>query len=173
MTLAFDFVPYETWIHVPVEYPPARALADRHYSRQTIGAEGILPPGERFLFWHEDLDENLQRRPDLAAAWGVVRNRFRGVWRFRNSLFRNESRTLSSTLIADATRTTYDCWLRRYHAIPTERLTTEVDIEATRARRGKRNPPGYCYLMAGWEHLYDLEPGHGRPARAVFGAPPP
>ncbi len=153
------------WRHVPVEYPPARELADRHYPRQTQGAKGILAPGERFLFWHEGARGN--------AVWGVVRNRFRKRWRFRNALFRNESDTLSSALITEATATTYTCWIRRYLDIPKERLLTEVDIEATADRRSRRHPPGYCYQMAGWEHLYDLEPGHGRPARSVWAAPIP
>lgn len=164
-SLAFDFVEPALWSHVPVEYPPARELADRHYPRQTVGATGILAPGERFLFWHTD------RAGD--AGWGVVRNRFRKRWRFRNSFFRNESAALSSDLIRAATDATYDMWRRRYHKLPVQRLVTEVDIDATRDRRSRRHPPGHCYRMAGWEYLYDLEPGHGRPARTVLGAPVP
>jgi hypothetical protein len=95
------------WRHVPVEYPPARELADRHYSRQTKGADGILAPGERFLLWHQGDGHG-------SAAWGVVRNRFRKQWRFRNSLFRNESRTLSSELIREATKLSFVLWQRRY-----------------------------------------------------------
>lgn len=163
MTLALDLGDrYELWRHVPVEFPPARELADRHYSRQTPGADGILPGGWRFLFWH-----------DGGAVWGVCRNRFRKRWRWRNTIFRNESATLSSELIRAATRLTYEVWERRYKALPPERLTTEINIEATRRRRSRHHAPGHCYLMAGWEHLYDLEPGHGRPARAVWAAPIP
>lgn len=163
MTLALDLgEPAKPWRHVPVQFRPARELADRHYSRQTIGADGILPGGWRFLLWH-----------DAGAAWGVCRNRFRGRWRWRNTLFRNESSTLSSDLIRAATEETYALWLRRYKLLPTERLTTEIDVEATRQRRSRHHRPGHCYLMAGWEWLYDLEPGHGRPLRSVFAAPLP
>jgi hypothetical protein len=151
------------WRHVPVEYPPARELADRHYSRQTVGATGIMPPGKRFLFWHESAAGK--------AVWGVCRNQFLGVWRFRNTIFRNESTILSSEMIIAATDLTYAVWTRRYKQPPRERLTTEIDIEATARRRSKQHPAGYCYLMAGWEFLYELDPGHGRPARAVYGAP--
>jgi len=153
------------WSHVPVEFPPARELADRHYPRETHGAKGILAPGWRFLFYRRDSAG--------AAVWGVVRNRFKRRWYWRNSLFRNESAALSSSLIVAATALTYDVWRRRYKSLPYERLITEVDIVATARRRSKRSPPGQCYLMAGWEHLYDLEPGHGRPARAVLAAPIP
>ena len=161
-SLAFDFGARDLWRHVPVEYAPARELADRHYSRQTVGAKGILPGGWRFLLWH-----------DPGAVWGVCRNRFRGRWRWRNTIFRNESSTLSSDLVIAATRLTYELWLQRYKGLPPERLTSEIDIAATRRRRSRKHPPGYCYLMAGWEHLYDLDPGHGRPARAVWAAPLP
>jgi len=151
------------WRHVPVEHPPARELADRHYSRQTVGASGIMPPGKRFLLWHDSVLGK--------AVWGVCRNQFLGEWRFRNTIFRNESEHLSSSMIIEATRVTYEVWLRRYKALPSERLTTEIDIVATAKRRSKHKPAGYCYLMAGWEFLYEIDPGHGRPARVVYGAP--
>jgi hypothetical protein len=168
-SLAFDFVTPQLWRHVAIEYPPARELAMRHYPqlkrpRKNKTAPGVLAPGERFLLWHDGAcGKN--------AAWGVVRNRFRSQWFFRNSLFRNESKTLSSELIREATRQTFMLWKRRYLALPDEPLITEVDIEATRSRRGKSRPPGYCYLMAGWIHVTDLAPGHGRPPRAIFRAP--
>ena len=132
-SLVFDFLTPTLWSHVPVEYPPARELADRHYPRQTKGATGILAPGERFLLWHQD--------PGGAAAWGVVRNRFRGRYRWRNSLFRNESAERSSSLIRAATADTYAMWERRYLQLPTERLTTEVDIEATAGGRSAWHAP--------------------------------
>lgn len=167
-SLAFDFAGPQLWEHVPVEYPPARDLKRRHYPRQNKDGEGILAPGERFLLWHDDRHFGGTGKH---AAWGVVRNRFHGRWYFRNSFFRNESSTLSSELIREATKQTFLLWHRRYHAIPSEPLRTEVDIEATRSRRSKRHPPGHCYLMAGWRHVGDIEPGHGRPAQAIFYAP--
>ena len=186
-SLAFDFgEATKLWRHVPVEYPPARELADRHYPNEKRrrasrerGDEGnvVLAAGWRFLLWHEGAPAH--RKALGVAGWGVVRNRFRapgwteGKWFFRNSFFRNETTTLSSDLIRAATEETYALWLRRYKALPPERLITEVDIVATSKRRSKRHPPGICYLKAGWEHLHDLDPGHGRPARAVFGAPLP
>jgi hypothetical protein len=165
-SLAFDFgEPAQIWSHIPIEDPRARVIYDRHYSRQTVGAEGIVAPGERFLMMHEGVNG--------AAIWAVVRNRFRGQWYWRNSIFRNESRTLSSLLIEDATRITYELWARRYGQLPPEDLITEIDIEATRARRSKRSPPGRCYLEAGWLFVREIDPGHGRPARVVLKAPAP
>jgi hypothetical protein len=187
------------WSSVDIEDPRCRQLADRHYSRQTPGAEGFVRPGERLLLYHEC--------EGGTAAWAVVRNRFRKVWRWSNTLFRNECRVhLASDLIVDALKHTYD-WALRYYGgqLPPERLLTEVDIEATKKRRSKRHPPGYCYLQAGWiamlfckkckhldvphvnddgetfcpkclssEHLLDHMPkSHGRSAKAIYMAPLP
>jgi hypothetical protein len=132
----------QLWSHIPVEDPRASALYDRHYSRQTIGADGVLAGGRRFLLWHEG--------PSGCALWGVVYNIFREVWRWRNAIFRNESGTRSSDLIRAATDATYAMWLRRYKALPDVPLETEIDIDATAARRSKRNPPG------AWPHRHRI-----------------
>lgn len=42
----------------------ARELADRHYSRQTPGAQDFMPPGRTFVML----------TPDDRAVWGVVEN---------------------------------------------------------------------------------------------------
>lgn len=160
------FAPTLLWSHVPIEDPRIAALADRHYSRQTIGARGAIAPGKRFAFHHVG--------PIGEAAWGVVYNKDPvGTYQWRNSLFRNESGTLSSTLIIAATALTYELWERRYRGLPTEPLRTEVAIEETRARRSKRNLPGHCYLMSGWRWVEDRPREHGRAAKAIFEAPDP
>ena len=92
---------------------------------------------------------------------------------WRNTIFRNESGTLSSELIREATRTTFEIWARRYGALPAEDLTTEVDIAATRRRRSRHARAGRCYELAGWLFVRELDPGHGRPARAIWRAPRP
>lgn len=151
------------WIPMGIEDPRGAALADRHYSRQTIGAKGYAPPGKRFALHYRDVGE---------AVWVVVYNRdITGAWRWRNTLFRNETHTLSSTLIVAATSATYQRWRQRYGETPPKMLTTEIDIEATRARRGKRNEPGHCYLIAGWRKVRDIAKGHGRPAKVELVAP--
>lgn len=163
-SLAFSFLEPQLWSHVPVEYPPAREIADRHYSRQTKGADGILPPGQRFLLWHQRIG---------SAVWGVCRNMDPvGRYRWRNCLFRNESTTLSSVLIREATRQTMILWARRYKELPPgEWFTTEVAVKETAGRRSKRHEPGHCYLMAGWIHVATIAPGHGRPERCILKAP--
>lgn len=48
-----DLAPAQTWSHIPVEDPRASRIYDRHYSRQTVGADGVLAPGQRFILWHD------------------------------------------------------------------------------------------------------------------------
>lgn len=156
--------PHELWSIAPREDSLAAALADRHYSRQTPGADGFLAAGKCVVLYH--------RRPDGDAVWGVVYNMDPvGAWRFRNTLFHSESKTLSSTLIEAATFVTYREWVRKYGALPAEPLRTEIDVEATKRRRSKRHSPGHCYLMAGWHVVRYVPPGHGRSAKVELEAP--
>lgn len=150
------------WFRVDKFDPRAAALADRHYSRQTVGAEQTLGPGQTFL----------ALTPDELATWGVVCNLDPvGELRWRNTIFHNESPTPSSRLIIAATLATYQRWERRYGGRPPVPLTTEIDIEATRARRSKRHEPGHCYLMAGWRKVRDIPASHGRSAKVELEAP--
>lgn len=60
------------------------------------------------------------------------------------TLFRNESSILSSELVREADQLAWSRW-------PDEpRHFTYVDADKTKRRRGKQNPPGQCFLMAGW-----------------------
>lgn len=163
--LAMHFTPPgKLWARVAREDSIAAELADGHYSRQTPGADGYMAPGECVAFVHKG--------PRGRAVWGVVHNVFREVWRWRNTIFRNVSGTLSSDLIIAATLDTYETWLAEYGKLPAPPLRTEVEIEATRARRSKRHPPGHCYLMAGWTFVREIPAAHGRAAKVELEAPP-
>ena len=72
-------------------------------------------------------------------------NTGRHVW--RNMLFRRlpGCPMMASGLIRTATQVTYTQWVRRYGALPPERLRTEVGLRQVRSSN-----PGYCYLMAGY-----------------------
>lgn len=114
----------------------ARALADRHYSRQAVGAAQIGPPGrllvlvtpcERALWVsHHPLPEVVLDRLD---AW-------------RCSVFRNEGAGLSSELIRSAMAVTAQLWASH---LPADGWITWVDPDAVRSTN-----PGYCFLRAGW-----------------------
>lgn len=152
----------DVWSLEPIESPAARALADRHPTRQTHGAKGFIPPGRRILL----------RTTDGRAIWSACHNVFRGVWRWRNTIFRNEGVMLSSDLVRSATAATYREWIGRYCSLPSEPLITEIDVEATAHRRSRRHEPGHCYLVAGWTFVREIPAGHGRPRKHILQAPP-
>lgn len=154
----------ELWSVAPREDSLCCELADGHYSRQTPGSDGFMAPGECCVFYHRGVVG--------PAVWGCVHNRdITGAWRWRNVIFRNTSGTLSSPLIVAATLATYAEWTKVYGKLPDVPLRTEIDIEATRARRSKNSPPGKCYYEAGWTFVRDIPAGHGRPAKVELEAP--
>lgn len=150
----------------------AAELADGHYSRQSIGDDQFMPPGQCVAFVHRGDPRPSRRRRSLGrAVWSAVYNVFRDTWRWRNTIFRNDTTTPSSLLVETATRATRREWLRIYGALPEQPLTTEIDIEATRARRSKHHEPGHCYRVAGWHEVRVTPPLHGRPASVLLEAP--
>lgn len=125
------------WFKVKRSNYHARALADRHYSRQTPGAADFMASGKTFVLLTHD----------RGAVWGVIENMDpAGGLRWRCSIFRNEGPARSSDLIREATERTYQYWRSHYGALPSVPLTTEVDPEKTRRKRD----PGRCFRKAGW-----------------------
>jgi hypothetical protein len=156
MAMLFDVEGY--WHHVARNDARARALADRHYSRQTIGAVDFMANGKTFVMV----------TADARAVWGVIENRDPvGAHRWRCSIFRNEGPTLSSELIREATDRTYIYWERHYGGRPSVPLRTEIDPAKTRHKRD----PGRCFLKAGWHHVGWTAEGHGRGSLRVLEAP--
>ena len=136
----------------------ARRLADRHYSRQKIGAFDFMPPGHKLVMLTDD----------ARAVWGVCENLDpAGALRWRVTIFRNEGAGLSSTLIREATGRTFDFWKRHYGAIPDVPLETEIDPAQTKHKRD----PGRCFRKAGWIYVETRPASHGRPSVVVFRAP--
>jgi hypothetical protein len=139
------FLPFEPdgyWHPVRRCDPRARALADRHYSRQTVGAIDFMASGRTLVLLHDGCGGQ--------AVWGAIENLDpAGNRRWRCSIFRNESLVLSSALIIEATERTYEFWRRRYGALPSVPLTTEVDP----ARVIHKRDPGRCFLRANWQRI--------------------
>jgi len=134
-----------------------RALADRHYSRKTPGAEQFAPPG-----WVVVLVT-----PDGSAGWVSLRQRaefvdhqWPGAWLC--SLFRNErpDRDLSSELITEALAATRAEWGEP----SAQGVVTFVDPERVRAKRD----PGRCFRRAGFREVARIAPSHGRGPRVVL-----
>lgn len=122
----------------------ALPLADRHYNRQKVGSPQFVPPGRCQVFL----------TPDADAVWVTswpfaeyVKHDWAGAW--VNSLFRNESTARASDLITQAVALTRATW-----EPPKLGIVSFVDpakVSATK-RRGE-TIYGYCYLMAGWQHV--------------------
>ena len=151
-----------TWTEVSAEDPRGRELADRHYSRRAkqIGKRGYVPPGARIVLWMP------------GAVWSACLNQYDGAWRWRNTIFRNETSALSSSLIVSATWLTYDIWEERY-GLPSVKLTTEIDVAATEHRRSRRSMPGKCYQMAGWSFVEIRQRKKRKQRHAIWVAPDP
>jgi hypothetical protein len=120
--------------------PRVRQIADRHYSRQKIGAEQFVAPGRCLVLVTE--------RADAAwiTSWPIaqyVHHEWAGAWTC--ALFRNETKTLlSSELIRDAVLATR----AEFGDPPPMGFVTFVDERKVRRKRD----PGRCYLQAGWHY---------------------
>jgi hypothetical protein len=115
--------------------PAARALAERHYTRQTPGAAGFLRPGRNYVLLTDDARA-------VWATWrGFANHAWAGAW--ENTLFRNEGAGLSSELIREAIAATMAAW----GDLPSCGTLTMIDPDAVRRKRD----PGRCYRRASFE----------------------
>ena len=118
----------------------ARPLADRHYSRKTIGAAHFTPPGRCLVLLTENADAL------WVTSWPYaeyVKHDWAGAWLC--SLFRNESPVLSSELIIQAVRATKWKW----DPPPTLGMITFVDTTKVKRKRDW----GRCYRKAGFKEV--------------------
>jgi hypothetical protein len=117
--------------------PKARVLADKHYNRQSIGADNFAPPGRCLVLLSDDEKSfwvtSFPFQEFTHHAWG-------GAWIC--SAFRNEGSGLSSELIRDALACTAWKW-----PVPPLGMITFVDPTKVKSKRD----PGFCYLKAGFK----------------------
>jgi hypothetical protein len=121
---------------VPKFHAPSAQLADRHYSRRTVGSPQFMPPGETlvlaapgvvFGWWRPHPDSGLRSMNGL-DGWTC-------------SIFRNESETRSSELILAAERALAESGRG---CGPDGMLTYVWD------RKVQSRNKGYCFKCAGW-----------------------
>jgi hypothetical protein len=126
----------DNWIRVTKFDPRAATLADRHYSRRTIGSPQFMPPGRTIVL--------LSRAGD--AVWGTHWPKpalaMDGLDAWRCSIFRNEGPVLSSVLIREAMEYTASEWDAR----PRDGWLTFVWVDRVRSVN-----PGACFKAAGWK----------------------
>jgi hypothetical protein len=137
----FDFASERgaPWVRVGKFDARAAALADRHYSRRTVGSNQFMPPGQTVVLV----------TPDGSAVFGWWRphpssgieawNKLDG---WTCSIFRNESGSLSSGLILAAERALVD----EGHGCGADGLITYVWDSRIRSVN-----PGACFKAAGWK----------------------
>lgn len=107
-------------------------LADRHYSRRTVGARQFCYSGRKLV---------LRDAAGLVVfvwMWPDADKRMDGQLGYNCSIFRNESDRQSSEIILEAERHAVCKW-------GPNRGFTYVD-----ARKIKSRNPGYCFKCAGW-----------------------
>lgn len=115
------------------------SLADRHYSRRTVGSDQFMPPGQTLILLTED----------ELAVWGWWRpapssglQAMNGLDGWTCTIFRNEGPELSSLLILAA-----EVELReQIGECGADGMLTYVWM----AKVASVNP-GYCFKKAGWK----------------------
>jgi hypothetical protein len=113
--------------------PEMRALAERHYSRQTAGAGEFLGPG-RCLVLRDCAGTVL-----FAWQWAKDGLRADGQTGYNCVIFRNEGSRLSSEIILEAEALAFAKW-------GANRCYTYVNPRKVRSAN-----PGYCFKQAGWK----------------------
>lgn len=159
--IMLDLPQYGPWLVVPKGDDSCRRLADRHYSRQTVGAPQFTRPGH-----------NLVLRTALGDAvwvtWSGVRDDGLRAWEC--TIFRNESARLSSDMIRAAVAATQAEWggHRRTALSPTwmlARFAASTLGSASRRRAGGRSDGA---SGAGWSFCStNHEGGEGSATRAA------
>ncbi len=115
--------------------PEMAALADRHYSRQTVGAREFVGSGRKLV---------IRDRLGLivfAWLWQYEELRKDGQIGYNCTIFRNESDQRSSDIIKRCVKMAFDKW-------GANRVFTYVDPTKIQSVN-----PGYCFKRAGWEFV--------------------
>ncbi len=121
--------------------PEMARLADRHYSRRTVGARQFLYSGRKIVI-RDAAGEVLFGwvYPDPAM-------RMDGQPGYNCAIFRNESARRSSDIILECAAIAVERW-------GPGRMYTYVNPAKVRSRN-----PGYCFKAAGWRNVRGADGG--------------
>ena len=121
--------------------PEMAMLADRHYSRRTVGARQFLYSGRKIVI----------RNAEGSILFGWLfpdpSMRMDGQTGYNCAIFRNESTRRSSDIILECEDIAFERW-------GPGRMYTYVDP----AKIASVNP-GYCFKMAGWRYVRKSKSG--------------
>lgn len=131
-----------------------RQLADRHYSRRTIGARQFLYSGRKLVL------RNTEGTVLFGWMFPDAEKRMDGQTGYNCAIFHNESTRKASDILLEAERMAFERW-------GPNRLYTYIDPKQTKVimRRGKRIV-GFSFLKAGWKPLVTLD---GKPRTSKDG----
>jgi hypothetical protein len=124
--------------------PLGARLADRHYSRTKPGTPQFTGNGTTIVLMSPVVGSP---RALWVSKWQKFVRTTHWIDSWVCSLFRNEGAGISSELIDEAVKATCAVW----GAPPARGFVTFVDAAKTARGRSRRNLPGHCYRMAGWE----------------------
>lgn len=141
------------WVETDKGDPRCRELADKHYTRVSVGHPMWTRPGWNQVLY---LEQKNGRRASFCwwrPKWEsgqVGTERKDGLRCIECAIFHNETRFRSSKLIGDALA----CLLSWEHATDVEwpdGIITGVSSDDTRGGRAVDHAAGYCFLEAGFE----------------------
>lgn len=113
-----------------------RQMADRHYSRRTIGAARFTPPGRTLMLRNTD--------GTIVFAWVFQQYRTDNLYGYQCTIFRNESNRRSSEIILEAEK----ICLSEFGTAAASMFFTFVN-----PNKIKSVNPGYCFKKAGYEQI--------------------
>lgn len=128
------FLPFDPVVVAKDGDVDLREMADRHYSRRSVGSALFVGPGEKIVL--------TSPRKNWVFCWRRARYRKDAQVGWECTLFRNESPELSSKIIAAC------------EAFVVGRKFTYVNPAKIRSRN-----PGYCFLCAGWKKVATTQAG--------------
>jgi hypothetical protein len=136
------------WIAVNKGDVRCRQLADRHYTRKSVGHPMWTRPGYNYCLYFEDAKGSAVFcwwRP----KWEAGQERKDKLRCLECTIFRNESATLSSLLILEAIAAV-QTWERATDVCWPDGLITGVSTNKTSKRRSKWASAGQCFRKAGF-----------------------
>lgn len=129
----YRFLPFTDALFVTTHFDDeCRRLADRHYSRRTIGARQFLYSGRKIVI------RNCEGSVLFGWLWPHDDKRMDGQTGYNCAIFRNESERRSSDLILECEAIAFERW-------GPNRMYTYVNPAKIRSAN-----PGYCFKQAGW-----------------------
>jgi len=111
-----------------------RMLADRHYSRRTVGARQFCYSGRKLVL------RNTEGTVLFVWMYPIPEMRMDGQIGYNCAIFRNESERQSSDIILEAEQMAIEKW-------GANRFYTYIDPSKIESPN-----PGYCFKKAGWHY---------------------